>query len=92
MPQSGDRNITSTEASEKIPLPGQREEKSLWYVIISTIHLERYFTVIWPVFSLIQMKLLKKNEVSLPVTRKKKINMQRETVVEVFSKPVLYLT
>lgn len=94
MPQNGDRNITSTESNEKTPLPGQREGKNLWYVIISTIHLERHFTMIRPVFSLIQMKLPKKPEVRLPMTRKKKkeINVQHETVVKVFAKPVFYLT
>lgn len=50
--------------------------------------------MIRPVFSLIQMKLPKKPEVRLPMTRKKKkeINVQHETVVKVFAKPVFYLT
>lgn len=48
---------------KKLPISRQRKGKSLWYVIIYTAHLERYFAITWPVFSLIQVKFLKKPEV-----------------------------
>lgn len=62
MPQNCDRNMTSKEANEKVP--HFQVEGGGKYMIIYAAHLEGYFAITWSVFSLIQVKFVKKTEVA----------------------------
>lgn len=63
MPQSGDRNMTSKEANEKIAhFQAEGGEKPMIYDYLYS-SFRKIFAIAWPLFSLTQVKFLKKPEV-----------------------------
>lgn len=61
MPQNGDRNMISKEDNEKVPhFQAEGAEKS----VACDYLYSSYFAITWHVFSLIQVKFLKKFEMA----------------------------